>query len=125
MKMKFFAQICKIYRQNIYNWCKMQSMGEGLKDYKNLLSDFNFENLAKIANVEVKLTAQLGTSRAKIKDILRYDEGSLIVLDNYEDEPVDIFVDSVLVARGEVVAVGDSYGVKVVELIKNKEKEEE
>ena len=103
----------------------MQSMGEGLKDYKNLLSDFNFENLAKIANVEVKLTAQLGTSRAKIKDILRYDEGSLIVLDNYEDEPVDIFVDSVLVARGEVVAVGDSYGVKVVELIKNKEKEEE
>ena len=89
-------------------------MGENLK---NKISDFNFANLAKIANVEVKLTAQLGKTKVPINEILRYDSGSIISLDNLENEPIDIFVDSVLVARGTVVAVDNSYGVKIVEIV--------
>lgn len=90
-------------------------MDENFKSLKN----FNFENLAKIANVEVRLTTQLGRTKVQLKEILRYEEGSIITLDNSQEEPVDIYVDSVLVARGMIVAIDNSYGVKVVEIIKN------
>lgn len=93
-------------------------MSENLKDLKNSYPDFNFENLAKIANVEVKLTAQLGKAKVPLKDVLRYEQGALVVLDNKENEPIDIFVDNVLVARGVIVAVDGCYGVKITEIIK-------
>ena len=92
-------------------------MSENLKELKNSYPDFNFENLAKIANVEVRLTAQLGKTKVPLKDILRYEQGAVVMLDNKEDEPVDIFVDNVLVARGMVVAVDNCYGVKITEII--------
>lgn len=92
-------------------------MSDSLKELKNSYPDFNFENLAKIANVEVKLTAQLGKTKVPLKDILRYDSGTVVLLDNKENEPVDIFVDNVLVARGTIVAVDNCYGVKVTEIL--------
>ncbi len=92
-------------------------MSENLKELKSSYPNFNFENLAKIANVEVKLTAQLGKTKVALKDILRFEQGSLVTLDNKEEEPVDIFVDNVLVARGAVVAVDNCYGVKITEII--------
>lgn len=95
-------------------------MSENLKELKNSYPDFNFANLAKIANVEVKLTAQLGKTKVPLKDILRFETGSLVSLDNREDEPVDIFVDNVLVARGMVVAVDNYYGVKITEIVKER-----
>lgn len=96
-------------------------MSENLKELKNSFPNFNFENLAKIANVEVKLTAQLGKTKVPLKDILRYENGSIVTLDKKEEEPVDIFVDSVLVARGAIVALDNCYGVKITEIIKNKD----
>lgn len=95
-------------------------MSESLKELKNSYPNFNFENLAKIANVEVRLTAQLGKTRVPLKDILRFEQGTIVSLDNKEEEPIDIFVDSVLVARGVVVALDNCYGVKVTEIIDNK-----
>ena len=94
-------------------------MSDNLKELKNSYPDFNFENLAKIANVEVKLTAQLGKTKVPLRDILRYEKGTVVMLDNNEEEPVDIFVDSVLVARGAVVALDNCYGVKITEIIEN------
>ncbi len=94
-------------------------MSDNLKELKNSYPDFNFENLAKIANVEVKLTAQLGKTKVPLRDILRYEKGTVVMLDNKEEEPVDIFVDSVLVARGAVVALDNCYGVKITEIIEN------
>ena len=96
-------------------------MSENLNELKNSYPDFNFENLAKIANVEVKLTAQLGKTKIPLKDILRYEPGTVVMLDNREEEPVDIFVDSVLVARGVVVALDNCYGVKITQIVKEQD----
>ncbi len=96
------------------------SMSENLKESKNSFPNFNFENLAKIANVEVKLTAQMGHTKVPLSDVLRYDAGSVVTLDNKEGEPVDVFVDSVLVAKGTIVALDGCYGVKIVEIVKQK-----
>lgn len=84
---------------------------------KNLI-DLN--SIAKIANVEVSLCAELGRAKLSLKDIIEYDSDSIISLDKNMNDPVDIFVDDILIARGQIVAIEDSYGIKIVEIIENK-----
>lgn len=79
----------------------------------------NFDNIEKVANVEVKLMAELGKTKMLLKDVIEYDSGSVIMLDRTDNEPVDVYVNDVLIARGKIVAVEDSYGIKIVEIIDN------
>lgn len=80
--------------------------------------NFN-NNISKVANVEVKLTAELGKTKLNLRDIIEYDTGSVIMLDKTSSEPVDIFVNDILIAKGKIVAIEDTYGVKIVEIIDN------
>lgn len=80
----------------------------------------NFKNIAKVANVEVTLCAELGKTKISLKDAIEYDEGSIVVLDKLEDEPIDIYVDDILIAKAKIVAIEDTYGIKIVEIIENK-----
>ena len=82
-------------------------------------------DLEAVYNIPVKVSAVLGKTSMKVSQLMKLNKGAIIELDRKVGEAIDIYVNNSLVARGEVVAVGDSYGVKVVELIKNKEKEEE
>jgi len=79
----------------------------------------NDSKISKVANVVVKLSAELGRTKLSLKDVMEYDTGSIIVLDKLCSEPVDIFVNEVLIARGKVVAIEDTYGVKIVEIVDN------
>ncbi len=85
----------------------------------------DLRNIAKVANVEVTLSAELGRAKLQLKDAIEYDEGSIIALDKTTTDAVDIFVDDILIARGKVVAIEDTYGVKIVEIVENKELEKE
>lgn len=80
----------------------------------------DLKNIAKVANVEVSLCAELGRAKLSLKDIIEYDSDSIITLDKNANDPVDIFVDDILIARGQIVAIEDSYGIKIVEIIENK-----
>lgn len=84
---------------------------------------FDIKNIAKVANVEVTLCAELGRSKLQLKDIIEYDSGSIITLDKNVNDPVDIFVNDILIARGKIVAIEDTYGIKIVEIIENNELE--
>ena len=64
----------------------------------------NFKNISKVGNVEVTLCAELGKAKITLKDAIEYDEGSIVVLDKLEDEPVDIYVDDILIAKAKIVA---------------------
>lgn len=81
----------------------------------------DFRNILKVANVEVTLCAELGKAKLPLKDIIEYDKGSIITLDKVEDEAIDIYVNDILIAKGKIVAIEDSYGIKIVEIIENKE----
>ena len=80
----------------------------------------NFENILKVANVEVKLCAELGKAKLFLKDVIEYDSGSIITLDKMEDEPINVYVDGILIAKAKIVAIDDSYGIKIVEIVENK-----
>lgn len=77
------------------------------------------KNIAKVANVQVSLCAELGRAKLQLKDAIEYDTGSIITLDKTASDPIDIFVNDILIARGKIVAIEDSYGIKIVEIIEN------
>jgi flagellar motor switch protein FliN len=77
----------------------------------------NGRNLDLLMNVSVQVTAELGSCTMTVKDILKLGAGSIVELDRLASGPVDLLVNDKLVARGEVVAIDDNFGVRVTELI--------
>lgn len=78
------------------------------------------KNIAKVANVEVTMCAELGRAKIQLKDAIEYDTGSIITLDKANNDPIDIFVNDILIAKGKIVAIEDTYGIKIVEIVENK-----
>lgn len=74
------------------------------------------ENIGMILDVPMKVTVELGKSKKKIKDILDFNMGSVIVLDKIAGEAVDILVNGKIVGKGEVVVIDDNYGVRITEI---------
>jgi flagellar motor switch protein FliN/FliY len=70
-------------------------------------------------DVPVHIQAGLGRAQLDVAQILRLGTGSVVELDRKVGEPIDIFVNNRLVARGEVVIVDDQLGVTMTEIIKD------
>lgn len=77
------------------------------------------DNILKVANVEVTLCAELGRAKLPLKDVIEYDAGSIITLDKINNDPINIYVDDILIAKGQIVAIDDNYGIKIVEIVEN------
>lgn len=79
--------------------------------------DRNFDLLM---NVSLGVSAELGRCRMRVSDVLKIGTGSIVELDRLASSPIDLFVNDRLVARGEVVAVDDRFGVRITEVIARK-----
>lgn len=66
--------------------------------------------------VELDLRIELGRTRMRLEDVLQLRGGSVVVLDNAADDPVDIFVNDRLIGRGEVLVMNDCFCVRITEL---------
>jgi flagellar motor switch protein FliN/FliY len=77
----------------------------------------NGRNFDLLMTVPLKITAELGTCKMLVEDILKLGTGSIVELDRLAGGPVDLLVNDKLVARGEVVAIDDNFGVRITELI--------
>lgn len=69
-----------------------------------------------LKDVDVRLTVELGRTAMKLRDVLSLSEESVVTLDRMTDELLDVMVNGKLIARGEVVAQGDRFGLRIVEL---------
>lgn len=74
-------------------------------------------NIGLIMDVFMEMTVELGRTKKTIKDILGLGEGTIIELDKLAGEPVDILVNHKTIARGEVVVIDESFGVRVTEIL--------
>jgi flagellar motor switch protein FliN/FliY len=75
------------------------------------------ENLKVLENIEVELTVEVGRAEITIRDLLRLNEGSVIELDRLAGDPLDILVNGTKIARGEVVMIGERFGVRFGEVV--------
>ena len=74
-------------------------------------------NLRVLENIEVKLTVEVGNTEIAIKDLLRLNEGSVVELERLAGDPLDILANGTKIAKGEVVMVGEKFGIRFTEVI--------
>lgn len=74
-------------------------------------------NLEFLLDVPVRLTAELGSCKMTMQELLDLDLGSVVQLDKPAHANVDVFVNQKLVARGEVVVAEDNFGIRIKEIV--------
>ena len=76
------------------------------------------QNLELIMSVPLEVSVEIGRTRRKVEDILTFSKGSLVVLDKLAGDQVDLFVNGLCVARGDVVVIDDNFGIRITEVLK-------
>jgi flagellar motor switch protein FliN len=82
------------------------------------------KNLDFILDIPLQVTVELGRTKLLVKDILQLNQGAVVELTKLAGEPLDIFVNSKLVARGEAVVVNEKFGVRLVDIVSPNERVE-
>ncbi len=76
------------------------------------------QNLDLIMGVPLEIAVEIGRTRKKVQEILSLSKGSLVVLDKLAGDQVDIYVNSKLIAKGDVVVIDDNFGIRITEIMK-------
>ncbi len=76
-----------------------------------------------LGDVELEVTVELGRTSMLVEDVLRLEEGSVIELDKLAGDPVDVFVNDRLVARGEVLVLNDNFCIRISEIVADLEEQ--
>lgn len=76
------------------------------------------ESISLIKDVPLEVTVELGRTSKSISDILEFAPGTIIELDKIAGEPIDVLVNGKFVAKGEVVVIEESFGVRIIDIIK-------
>lgn len=75
------------------------------------------ESIDMIKDIPLEVTVELGRTKKLIRDILEFGPGTIIELDKLAGEPVDIMVNGKYIAKGEVVVIDESFGVRITDII--------
>ena len=86
------------------------------------LPEKNQRNLDLLLDIPLKVTVELGRTKMRIEDILDLSSGSIVELDKLAGEPVDVLVNQKLIAKGEVVVIDENFGVRVTDIISQKDR---
>jgi flagellar motor switch protein FliN/FliY len=79
-------------------------------------------NLDLILDVAVTLSLEVGRTRLPVRELLQLAQGSILELDRLAGEPLDVLVNGIRIARGEVVVVNDNFGVRLTEVVSTNER---
>ncbi len=79
-------------------------------------------NLNMLLDIPLQVTVELGRTKRTVKDILELSSGSIIELDKLAGEPVDILLNNKLIAKGEVVVIEENFGVRVTDIVSQKDR---
>ena len=82
-------------------------------------------NLNVILDVAVTLSLEVGRARMAIRELLQLAPGAIVELDRVATEPLDVLVNGVRIARGEVVVVNDKFGIRLTDVVSATERMEQ
>jgi len=88
-----------------------------LPNIQQVMQDAQVSSIDLLRDVELNVKIELGRSRMLVEDVLKLVEGSVVELDKLAGDPVDVFVNDRLVARGEVLVLNDNFCVRVNEIV--------
>lgn len=84
--------------------------------------DIQDAHIEVIMDVPITLSLEIGRTRITIRDLLQLNPGSVVKLERMAGEPMDIMVNGCLIAKGEVVTVGEKFGVRIAEVVSPEER---
>lgn len=97
------------------------SMALELPDFSAPMAAGRDNGIELLSDVELDVKIELGRASMLIEDVLKLGEGSVVELDKLAGDPVDVFVNDRLVARGEVLVLNDNFCVRVSEIVAGQE----
>lgn len=74
-------------------------------------------NFGLIADIQVRLSVEVGSTALKLSELMELAEGSVVELDRQSHELLDVMANGTLIAKGEVVTVNGRFGIRVVEVV--------
>lgn len=77
----------------------------------------NGRGLNFLYDIPLQISVEVGRSKILLRDLLKMGEGYVIELDKLAGEPLDLYVNSKLIAKGEAVMVGDKFGIRLTDVI--------
>ncbi|MFA6996922.1 MAG: flagellar motor switch protein FliN, partial [Defluviitoga sp.] len=96
--------------------------GEFEKKEDSISEQIDFSKLELLMDVPLEIKVELGSVRMTLREILDLHEGSLIQLNKLAGEPLDIYANDRLIARGEVVVIDENFGIRVTEIVSLRER---
>lgn len=95
-----------------------KKMGNGAQNEKGeALEDQEERDLDFILDIPLELSVELGRARMLINDLLQLGQGSIVELNKLAGEPLEIYINRKLIAKGEVVVVNEKFGVRLTDII--------
>lgn len=82
-------------------------------------------NLSLIMDIPLRVTVELGRTKMPVSELLNLTQGSVIELNKLAGEPMEVFVNDKLIARGEAVVVNEKFGVRLTDVISPSERVEQ
>lgn len=80
------------------------------------------QNLDRILDIPLTVSVELGRSRIQIGDLMQLAQGSVVELNKLAGEPLDVYVQGKLIARGEAVVINDQFGVRLTDIVSQSER---
>lgn len=87
------------------------------QSFENEEFGYDSNNIGLLMDVPLQISVELGRTTKKIREILDFGQGSIIELDKLAGEPVDILVNGRIIAKGEVVVIDESFGVRITDIL--------
>ncbi len=91
------------------------------EDYSNYtqlpLTENEEVNLDVILDVPVTIAMEIGRTQINIRNLLQLNQGSVVELERFAGEPLDVLVNGTLIAHGEVVVINDKFGIRLTDVI--------
>jgi flagellar motor switch protein FliN/FliY len=96
-----------------------------LPNFQQVLADVEASGINLLHDVDLHVKIELGRTDMLVEDVLKLNEGSVVELDKLAGDPVDVYVNDRLVARGEVLVLNDCFCVRVSEILSDSEQEDQ
>ena len=112
------------YQQPVYMQPNVSVQPVQLKSFEDynspLLNKDENDNLKLLMGIPLNVTVELGSTAKKVKEILEFQQGTIIELERQAGAPVDVIVNGHLIAKGDVVVIGDNFAVRITEIVKSR-----
>ena len=113
----YYPQQQPVYYQQQPNLIQTNPVNLPTFDLSERLGEEQAQNLEMIMSVPLQVSVEIGRTTQKVDEILSYSKGTLVVLDKLAGDQVDIFVNGLCVAHGDVVVIDDNFGVRITEVV--------